>query len=89
MLTPLHPSDSAHVQDLVHRITALPSPDREPVIAAFVAFVAVMRRLNDVLEPDDLAALLVFMQGAHPSTWPQIAQVVEQYEDWRRHQPLP
>jgi hypothetical protein len=88
MPTPLHPSEFAHFQYLANRIDALPSPDRETAIAAFVAFVDVMRRLNDVLAPDDLAALLAFMQGSHPSTWPEIARVVEQYEAWRQHQPL-
>ena len=86
MSTPLHPADVAHVQDPASQIDALPSPERDTAIDAFVAFVAVMRRLNDVLEPDDLAALLVFMQRSHPSTWPQIAQAVEQYETWRKQQ---
>jgi hypothetical protein len=81
--TTMHPSDIAHFQDLATRIDALPSPARDTAIASFVAFVDVMRRLNDVLEPDDMRALLAFMQRSHPSMWPAIAQVAEQYETWR------
>jgi hypothetical protein len=89
MSTPLHPSDVAYFEDLATRIDALPSPERDTAIASVVAFVDVMTRLATILEPNDMRALLAFMQGAHPSTWPAIAQVAEQYETWRQQQQRP
>jgi hypothetical protein len=46
-----------------------------------------LTRLRELLEPDDLAAVLGFMRSQPVESRPEIAYLARVYEEWRQQRP--